>query len=81
MKDDGYSRWWARLTGALLAAVVSMTTLEFVEVQKLSSDDLRAPLVVRSGADRQVSLSLVQVQHGERFRHRQLDSRSNRRRT
>jgi hypothetical protein len=41
MNDDGYLHWWARLTGILLGAVVSMTTAEFVEVQKLSPDDLR----------------------------------------
>lgn len=32
MKDDADWNWWARLTGILLAAVVSMTTAEFVEV-------------------------------------------------
>jgi hypothetical protein len=31
----------ARFAGTLLAAAVSMTTGEFVEVQKLSPDDLR----------------------------------------
>ena len=41
MKGDAYSTWWARLGGILLAAAVSMTALEFVEVQKLSSDELR----------------------------------------
>jgi hypothetical protein len=51
MKDDGYSHWWARLTGTLLAAVVSMTTVEFVEVQKLSPDDLRTRFRLPSSCD------------------------------
>jgi hypothetical protein len=36
-----WSRWWKPLTRSLLAVTVSMTTGEFIEVQKLSLDELR----------------------------------------
>jgi len=51
MKDDADWNWWARLTGILLAAVVFMTTAEFVEVQKLSPDDLRTRFGLPSSCD------------------------------
>ena len=42
MKNDMWSRWRKALTRVLLAVTVSMSTGEFIEVQKLSHEDLRA---------------------------------------
>jgi hypothetical protein len=70
MKDDAYSTWWARLGGVLLAAAVSMTAVEFVEVQKLSSDELRTrfglplscdPVVTALATDPAVKLVTVAI--------------------
>jgi hypothetical protein len=66
------AQWHGRtcLAGALLAAAASMTTGEFVEVQKLSPDDLRArfglpascdPSVTALATDPAVSLVTVAV--------------------
>jgi len=43
------------LAGALLVAAVSMTTGEFVEVQKLSSDDLRTRFGLPAGCEPSVT--------------------------
>ena len=51
MKSERGGHWWARLTGIVLATVVSMTAVEFVEVQKLSPDDLRARFGLPSSCD------------------------------
>jgi hypothetical protein len=51
MKGDRYSTCWARLAGILLATAVSMTTVEFVEVQKLSPDELRTRFRLPSSCD------------------------------
>ena len=70
MKGDRYSTCWARLTGILLAAAVSMTPAEFVEVQKLSPDDLRTrfrlppscdPVVTALATDPAVKLVTVAI--------------------
>ena len=42
MKNDMWSRWRKALTRILVAVTVSMSTGEFIEVQKLSHEDLRA---------------------------------------
>ena len=42
MEKDTWLRWRKALTRILLAVTVSMSTGEFIEVQKLSHDDLRA---------------------------------------
>jgi hypothetical protein len=51
MLDDRNGNWWAPLTGIFLGAMVSMTTVEFVEVQKLSPDDLRTRFSLPSSCD------------------------------
>ena len=51
MKGDRCSTSWTRLTGILLAAAVSMTAVEFVEVQKLSPDELRTRFRLPSSCD------------------------------
>lgn len=69
MIGDAYSTWWARLGGILLAAF-SMTAMEFVEVQKLSSDELRTrfglplscdPVVTALATDPAVKLITVAI--------------------
>lgn len=70
MKGIGYSISCTRLAGILLAAAASMTTVEFVEVQKLSPDELRArfklppscdPVVTALATDPAVRLVTVAI--------------------
>jgi hypothetical protein len=70
MNKHARTRGRTCLAGALLAAAASMTTGEFVEVQKLSPDDLRArfglpascePSVTALATDPAVSLVTVAV--------------------
>ena len=70
MKGDRYSTCWARLTGIFLAAAVSMTPAEFVQVQKLSPDELRTrfrlppscdPVVTALATDPAVRLVTVAI--------------------
>ncbi len=71
MKEDAHSHWRTRLGGTLLAAAVSMTTVEFIEVQKLSPDDLRTrfrlpascdPAVTALSTDPAVNLVTVAIE-------------------
>jgi hypothetical protein len=48
-------RYRARLAGTVLAAAVSMTAVEFVEFQKLSSDDLRTRFKLPTSCDPSVT--------------------------
>jgi len=66
-----HSRWRNHLAGTLLAAAVSMTTVEFIEVQKLSPDDLRTrfglpascdPAVTALATDPAVNLVTVAIE-------------------
>jgi hypothetical protein len=70
MKGDRCVTGCAHLTGILLAAAVSMTTAEFVEVQKLSPDELRTrfklppscdPMVTALATDPAVKLMTVAI--------------------
>jgi hypothetical protein len=51
MENGMWSRWRKVLTRTLLAVTVSMTTSEFIEVQKLSHDDLRARFKLSPSCD------------------------------
>src|ERR1700730_11547149 len=51
MKEHPRSHWRTHLGGTLLAAAVSMTTVEFVEVQKLSPEELRARFGLPASCD------------------------------
>jgi hypothetical protein len=71
MRGDRGGHSGPRLAGILLAAVVSMTTVEFVEVQKLSPDELRTrfrlplscdPTVTALATDPSVKLVTVAVE-------------------
>lgn len=42
MKEDTRVRWRIHLAGTLVIAAVSMTIVEFAELQKLSPDDIRS---------------------------------------
>jgi hypothetical protein len=55
MKEQAQAHWRTRLAGTLLAAAVSMTAVEFAEVQKLSPDDLRARFALPPSCDPTVS--------------------------
>jgi hypothetical protein len=55
MKEDRHSHRRTRLARTLLAAVFSMTTVEFVEVQKLSPDDLRTRFGLPASCDPSVT--------------------------
>jgi len=51
MKDPSRSHWRTPLGGTLLAAAISMTTVEFVEVQKLSPAELRTRFGLPASCD------------------------------
>ena len=55
MNNDARSHGRTCLAGALLAAAASMTTGEFVEVQKLSPDDLRTRFGLPASCDPSVT--------------------------
>ena len=55
MTKNARSRGRTCLAGTLLAAAASMTTGEFVEVQKLSPDDLRARFGLPASCDPSVT--------------------------
>jgi len=54
--DNGmWSRWRRHLTRILLAVTVSMSTGEFIELQKLSHEDLRARFKLPPSCDPSVT--------------------------
>jgi|KBSSwiStaDraftv2_1062776.scaffolds.fasta_scaffold3125428_1 hypothetical protein len=54
--DNGmWSRWRRHLTRILLAVTVSMSTGEFIEVQKLSHEDLRTRFKLPASCDPSVT--------------------------
>ena len=55
MKEQAQAHWRTRLAGTLLAAAISMTAVEFAEVQKLSPDDLRTRFGLPASCDPTVS--------------------------
>ena len=55
MEKGTWRRWRKALTRILLAVTVSMSTGEFIEVQKLSHDDLRARFKLPPSCDPSVT--------------------------
>ena len=55
MKNSMWSRWRRALTRTLFAVAVSMTTDEFIEMQKLSPDELRARFKLAPSCDPSVT--------------------------